>query len=195
MPDTSVSLLVLAGRDGNADAWRRLEAIYSPLLRAWLHGHGVERSDADDLVQDVLLTMSRELPKFEHVGRVGAFRSWLRTTLVHRLRDFWRSRTYRPKVVGGSTWADQCEQLADESSEASREWNLTHDQHVMTRLLEHVRPRFDPNTWDAFWRQMFDGQRADVVAAELGMPLNSVYVARSRVLKTLRREAGGLIDE
>ena len=65
----------------------------------------------------------------------------------------------------------------------------------MARLLEQVRPRFEPKTWEAFRRQMFDGQRADAVAAKLGMPLNSVYVARSRVLSTLRREAGGLIDE
>lgn len=65
----------------------------------------------------------------------------------------------------------------------------------MARLLESVRPRFEPKTWEAFRRQMFDGQRADQVAAELGMPLNSVYVARSRVLSTLRQEAAGLIDE
>ncbi|MBC8114369.1 MAG: hypothetical protein H7062_08335, partial [Candidatus Saccharimonas sp.] len=84
---------------------------------------------------------------------------------------------------------------ADESSNASREWNLEHDRHVMARLLEQVRPRFEAKTWEAFHRQMFDGQRADVVAADLGMPLNSVYVARSRVLSTLRREAAGLIDE
>jgi hypothetical protein len=42
---------------------------------------------------------------------------------------------------------------------------------------------------------MIGGHRADAVAAELGMPINSVYVARSRVLSTLRREAAGLIDE
>ena len=65
----------------------------------------------------------------------------------------------------------------------------------MARLLENVRSRFEPKTWEAFHRQMFDGQRADVVVAELAMPLNSVYVARSRVLSTLRREAAGLIDE
>ena len=90
---------------------------------------------------------------------------------------------------------EQLHQLEDESSHVSREWNLEHDRHVMARLLEHVRPRFEAKTWEAFRRQMFDGQRADAVATELGMPLNSVYVARSRVLSTLRREAVGLIDE
>ena len=195
MSDTSLSLLDRACGDVTDEAWQRLAQVYSALLRSWLTRFEVASTDADDLVQEVLLTVSRELPQFEHSGRTGAFRSWLRTILVHRLRDFWRSRKYRPAATGGSTWAEQLEQLADESSNASHEWNLEHDRHVMARLLESVRPRFEPQTWEAFHRQMFDGQRADVVAAELGMPLNSVYVARSRVLSTLRREAAGLIDE
>lgn len=195
MSETSVSLLQLARVEPKSGAWQRLADIYSPLLHANLKRYDLQPADAEDLVQEVLLTVSRELPMFEHSGRAGAFRSWLRTILVHRLRDFWRSRNYRPAATGGSTWAEQLDQLADESSNASREWNLEHDRHVMSRLLEQVRPRFEAKTWEAFHRQMFDGQRADTVAAELGMPLNSVYVARSRVLSTLRREAAGLIDE
>ena len=195
MSETSLSLLDRARGDVTDEAWQRMAEVYSTLLRSWLMRFDVASIDADDLIQEVLLTVSHELPQFEHSGRAAAFRSWLRTILVHRLRDFWRSRKYRPAATGGSTWAEQLEQLADESSNASREWNLDHDRHVMSRLLEAVRPRFEPKTWEAFHRQMFDGQRADVVAAELGMPLNSVYVARSRVLSTLRREAAGLIDE
>lgn len=57
-----------------------------------------------------------------------------------------------------------------------------------------IRPKFLPKTWEAFHRQMFGGQRADQVAAELNMSLSSVYVARSRVLAALRREAAGLVD-
>lgn len=195
MSETSLSLLDRARGDASDESWRHLAGAYSPLLRAWLLRFEVSTTDADDLVQEVLLTVVRELPRFEHCGRTGAFRSWLRMILVHRLRDFWRSRNYRPAAAGGSTWMEQLNQFEDESSNVSREWNLEHDRHVMSRLLEHVRPRFEPKTWEAFRRQMFDGQRADAVATELGMPLNSVYVARSRVLSTLRREAAGLIDE
>lgn len=195
MSETSLSLLDSLRGTARNDAWPHLADVYSPLLRNWLTRFEVEATDADDLVQEVMLTVSRELPQFEHSGRTGAFRSWLRTILVHRLRDFWRSRNYRPAAAGGSTWMEQLQQLEDESSHVSREWNLEHDRHVMARLLEHVRPRFEAKTREAFRRQMFDGQRADAVATELGMPLNSVYVARSRVLSTLRREAAGLIDE
>jgi RNA polymerase sigma-70 factor (ECF subfamily) len=97
-------------------------------------------------------------------------------------------------ALGGSTWSQQIEQLEDDTSRASREWNLEHDRHVLARLMDEIRPRFEPKTWEAFYRQVFGEERADTVAAELEMPLNSVYVARSRVLSALRREAAGLID-
>ena len=193
--ETSLSLLNRARLDVTDESWQKMDEIYSALLRSWLTRFDVASADAEDLVQEVLLTLSRELRHFEHSGRSGAFRNWLRTILVHRLRDFWRSRKYRPAAIGGSTWAEKLDQLADESSDVSREWNLEHDRYVMVRLLDTVRPHFEPKTWEAFHRQMFERERADAVAAELGMPLNSVYVARSRVLSALRREAAGLIDE
>lgn len=195
MTTTSLSLLDRARDANQSEAWRTLVDLYGPLLRAWLNRWDIQPVDADDLVQEVLAALARELPSFAHSGRTGAFRSWLRTMLVHRVRDYWRSRKYRPTALGGGSWAEQAEQLVDESSELSRQWNLEHDRHVMAQLLEQVRPRFEPKTWEAFRRQMFDGQRADQVASELGMPINSVYVARSRVLSVLRREAAGLIDE
>jgi RNA polymerase sigma-70 factor (ECF subfamily) len=195
MIETSLSLLELAGRNGDAKAWRRLEEIYAPLLRSWLRRQGVSDTDADDLVQEVLLAVSRSLPQFEHVGRAGAFRSWLRRTLVFRLRDFWRSRDYRPVAPGGTSWGERLDQLADDGTALSREWDRAHDEFAMSRLLEQVRPRFEARTWEAFRRQVLEGERADRVAAELGLSLNSVYVARSRVLKTLRQEAAGLIDD
>ncbi len=61
--------------------------------------------------------------------------------------------------------------------------------------MELVQSRFDPKTWLAFRRQVIDQVRADAVAAELGMSVSSVYVAKSRVLSTLRQQAGGLIDD
>ena len=64
----------------------------------------------------------------------------------------------------------------------------------MARLIEVVRPRFQPKTWEAFRRQLFEGQKPAQVAAILDMPLGSVYMARNRVLAALRSEAEGLVD-
>jgi RNA polymerase sigma factor (sigma-70 family) len=194
MDDTSLSLIDKARANSGDRAWERFVDIYSPLLHNWLSRLDIQAGDADDLVQEVMIVISRELPGFEHNGRTGAFRKWIRTILVNRVRNHWRVRDYEPAPSGGSSWTARIEQLADDRSDASREWDLEHDRHVMARLLAHVRTQFETQTWEAFHRQVVEGIRADVVAAELGVSLNSIYVARSRVLSALRREAQGLID-
>lgn len=192
---TSFSLLERVSKSHNGEAWERLVAIYSPLMRRWLRSYEVQATDADDLIQEVLAVVLTELPKFQHNERVGAFRNWLRHILVNRLRDYWRSCKREPIGAGTSSFLQRLNDLEDDRSEASRVWNAEHDQHVMSQLIETVRPRLLEKTWEAFRLQVLEGKRADVVAMELDIPLNSVYVARSRVLNLLRREALGLVDE
>jgi RNA polymerase sigma-70 factor (ECF subfamily) len=194
MEQTSVSLLEKLQAPGDQEAWDRLVGLYAPLLRQWLRSFDVQSADAEDLVQDVLTVVVRESPKFVHNQQAGAFRAWLRKTLVNRLRNFWRQRQHQPVAAGGSSAAERLQELEDDASQASRLWDEQHDRATLSRLLAQIRGRFQPKTWDAFQRQLFGGQRADEVARDLGMPLGSVYVARSRVLAALRREAAGLID-
>jgi len=186
-------LLERASASRDSESWDRLVALYAPLLRRWLSSYDIQNADADDLIQEVLAIVLAELPAFQHNQRTGAFRNWLRHVLVNRLRDFWRTRRREPIASGASSFAEQLNELEDDSSQASQIWNAEHDRFVLARLLVSVRPRVQEKTWDAFRRQVLEGQRADDVAAELDMPLNSVYVARSRVLSILRREAAGLV--
>lgn len=194
MDETSLSLLDRVRNPGDADAWNRLYDLYAPLMKRWLANYDVQEADADDLIQDVLAVVMKEVAEFDHNRRTGAFRNWLRKILVHRLRNLWRARKYAPEVKGSSSVLEQLNQLEQDESELSRIWNAEHDRYVMSQLTALVRPRFESKTWEAFRRQVFDGQQADAVAAELGMSLASVYTARSRVLSALRHESGGLVD-
>jgi RNA polymerase sigma factor (sigma-70 family) len=194
MEETSLSLLARVRQSGDRESWDRLIHLYSPLLRRWLRSYDVQDADADELLQDVLMVVVREMPQFEHNRQPGAFRSWLRKVLVHRLRNYWRDRDRRPLVTGTSSIAERLDDLEDEASQTSRVWDAEHDRHVLARLLELVRPRFQAKTWEAFHRQLFRGERPDLVAADLGLSLSSVYVARSRVLAALRCESAGLVD-
>src|SRR5262245_5190598 len=123
MDKTSLSLLDRVCTSPDEDAWRSLAEIYTPLLHGWLRQYRIQPSDADDLTQDVLLVLSRELPSFQHNGRTGAFRSWLRGILVNRLRDFWRRRKLRPLVGTDDHVQNWLEQLEDPASGLSREWD------------------------------------------------------------------------
>jgi RNA polymerase sigma-70 factor (ECF subfamily) len=193
MENTSLSLLTRVRQSGDPLAWSRLVEIYTPLLQRWCQTYDVQAADADDVIQEVLAAVVSELPEFQHNQRTGAFRAWLRLMLVNRLRRFWRARDAAPQAPGGSTALERLNELADDASPASRIWDAEHDQQVIASLLAAIRPHFQPQTWEAFQRQMFDGQPPDQVAEELQMSLSSVYVARSRVLSALRREAAGLV--
>jgi len=185
-PDTSLSLLGQLGDKGDGDAWGRLVRLYTSLLHAWLGGAGLQAADRDDLTQRVLEVLVRRLPRFEHSGRPGAFRAWLRGIATNLLREHWRER---PDAGSGSV----LDQLADPDSGLSRCWDEQHDRHVLHGLMELVRPEFTAATWQAFQRTTLDGAPARAVAAELGTTVNAVLIAKSRILARLRQEAGGLL--
>ena len=194
MADTSITLLQRLQHSNDPENWERLMSLYRPLLTSWLRRYDVQVSDSDDLIQEVLMAVAKDLPTFDHNGRTGAFRAWLRSIMVNRLRNFWRSRGRQLQAQGGSDIQQRLAQLDDPSSEMSQLWNQQHDLHVAQQLLRQVEPDFTAQTWAAFTRVAIDGQRADAVAAELGISTNAVFIAKSRVLSRLRREAAGLID-
>jgi RNA polymerase sigma-70 factor (ECF subfamily) len=192
--ETSVSLLDRLRDKPDEAAWQRLVDIYTPLIRGWLRRYATLQQDADDVVQEVLAVVVRRLPEFHREPRTGAFRRWLRTITVNCLRDFWRSQRLRPAATGDSNVAQMLDQLADPESALSRQWDQEHDQHVTSRLLELIKPKFEPSTWQAFQRVALDGVSPDQAAAELGITTNAVFIAKSRVLARLRQEGAGLLD-
>jgi len=194
MSVTSVSLLDRLRSRADDSAWRRFVSLYDPLIRHWLRPAQLPHADVDDLVQDVLTVVFREMPKFQQQSHPGAFRAWLRAISVHRVRDFLRARNYRPKATGDSDFLETLNQLEDPHSQLSSIWNQEHDQHVLRHLFAQVQPEFQPQTWQAFHMVMLKGTRPAEVAARLGISVNAVLLAKSRILARLRHEAAGLID-
>lgn len=186
-PETSLSLLEQVRDPAAQMAWDRLVALYTSLLQSWLRAAGLQAADCDDLVQRVLEILVCRLPQFQHDGRPGAFRAWLRGITVNLLREFWRRR---PAAESGSV----LDQLADPNSSLSRVWDQQHDRHVLRSLLQLVRPQFTEASWRAFCRLVLDGKPARTVAAEMGSSVNAVLIAKSRVLARLRKEAGTLLS-
>src|SRR5262249_8013502 len=194
MQPTSRSLLQRVQGQPDAESWSRLVGLYRPLIHAWLSRYRVQASDADDLAQEVLAVVVRELPHFEHSGRPGSVRAWLRGIAAHRMRSFGGAGRCRRAATGDSDFAQMLEQIEDPESPLSRVWDRQHDEHVLARLLELMEQEFEPATVKAFRRTALEAARAEDVAAELGMSTAAVYIARSRVLRRLRQEAEGLID-
>jgi RNA polymerase sigma factor (sigma-70 family) len=194
MTQTPISLLERLRLRPDDESWRRLVDLYSPLLHDWLRRYSVAGADADDLVQEVLVVLLRELPEFRHDLRRGAFRRWLRNILLNRLRTFWRSRRSLSAGAAGSSIDELLEQLEDRSDTLARLWDAEHDRYVLSRLTELLAGEFEPLTWQAFRLVALEGCAYAEVAQALGLSVNAVRIAKSRVLKRMRQEADGLID-
>jgi RNA polymerase sigma-70 factor (ECF subfamily) len=193
MNETRHSLLLRA-QTGETDAWKDLTDLYRPLILAWLNRQGVPAADLEDLSQEVLLSVVKQLPCFEHSGNRGAFRSWLRTIVCRRAADYWRAVDTDTQAKGGSGAIAALQQIADPDSALNRQWDEQHDCYVVQCLLDLVEKEFEPITLQAFRRLALDGVSGAQTAQELGLSVAAVYVAKSRVLARIRREAEGLID-
>jgi RNA polymerase sigma-70 factor, ECF subfamily len=175
----------------DASDWSRLQGIYLPLILRWLSRVPGLGDESADLAQEVLIIVFREVPRFDR-RREGSFRAWLRQVTINRVRTYWRKRRRRP-VVGVDATDGFLERLSDPNGDLARDWDRDHDKHVVEKLLALVQPTVSPTTWAAFQRFGVDGVPAGRVAEELGLSENAVILAKSRVLRRLREEAGDLL--
>jgi RNA polymerase sigma-70 factor (ECF subfamily) len=192
MNPTSLSLLDrLKVARPDASDWNRLQGIYLPLIELWLGRVPGLGDESADLAQEVLIVVFRAVPRFDR-QREGSFRAWLRQVTVNKIRNYRRKRHRRPAV--GLDAADGfLERLSDATGALAREWDRDHDKYVVEKLLAVVQPDFSTTTWEAFQRFGVDGVPAGRAAEELGLSENAVILAKSRVLKRLREEAGDLL--
>jgi RNA polymerase sigma-70 factor (ECF subfamily) len=144
-------------------------------------------------VQDVLEVVFRKIGGFERRGK-GAFRAWLRKILANRVRDYFRKQKNLPTATGGSDFQRWVEELESPDTALSDLWNREHDRHVTASLMQRVQVDFEPVTRHAFRRHVMEGEPAVRVAEGLGLSVNSVLLAKSRMLKRLRQESAGLVD-
>lgn len=180
-PTTHASLLARLSDACDGDAWGRFVDLYAPPIYAFARRQGLQDADAADLTQDVLRSVSGAFRRGGFDDRLGSFRSWLFTVVRNRLRDVMTSPKRRERGTG-DTGA-----LMDVPAPADM-WEQECERQMFTWAAEQVRPRFQPASWQAFWRTAVEGHRGADVARELGLTVAAVYLAKARVMKAIKEE-------
>ncbi|MFK8111042.1 MAG: RNA polymerase sigma factor [Rubripirellula sp.] len=184
-PETRASLLLRLGDPANETAWAEFLEIYEPLLFRLASRWGLQAADAQEVVQETLLGVSKSIQSFGPVERKGAFRSWLATITRNKLVDHLSKRSRQEQGSGDTDvhhWL--CEQAGETSSVSL--WDIQQKQQVYRWAAEKVSSQVSETTWQAFERTAVDGEPVKQVADELGIREGMVYVARSRVMTRLR---------
>jgi DNA-directed RNA polymerase specialized sigma24 family protein len=149
--ETSVSLLERLRTSFDQAAWRRLDDLYRPLILRWLRRDPGLGDEAEDLAQEVMHVLIRELPSF-HRQRDGSFRRWLRTVTTHRVLAHHRARRNRPLALGVPLEESSLADLKDvgawnkvEIEIRGQSFRMTvNDREIQKVMLDEHRPVKSP---------------------------------------------------
>ena len=169
--------------------------IYAPLIYGFARRRGLQDADAADVGQEVLAEVARCIRNFDYRPEIGRFRDWLGTLVRRRIYRFLQRQ--RNSVVGlTGTGGGDDEQGGDPPSPpVDPEWSDAFKATILRVALDRVRPHFEAATWRAFECVWLEHHPAATVAADLQLPIETVYVAKSRVLKRLEDEVRQLAED
>ena len=187
LPETRESLLLGIRDPENAVAWEQFVAVYRPAVVRLARRRGLQDADAEDLAQQVLISVSRSIGNWEKDARRGTFRGWLlrvaRNEIVNAL-----TRGRRAAGRGGTS---VLERLKQQPADDDAVQVLIEDEHrraVFRWAADEARREFQEATWLAFWLTTIESLPVEEAAVELGRSVGSVYAARSRVMRRLKEK-------
>lgn len=188
MDETSVNLLKRLKEPNAESAWERFVELYTPLMFHWSRQHGLNATDAADLVQDIFSVLVVKLASFEY-NASKRFRGWLHTVTLNKARD-WNRRNGLRLGTEHSSFVEKVAMgpYSDAFDEAE------YRRFLIERAKRLIAAEFEPITWTACWKYVAEDRAAADVAMELGISPNAVRVAKCRVLKRLRDELAGLLE-
>ena len=184
-PATRCSLIVKLRDPADSAAWSEFVALYEPLVYRLARRKGLQDADAHDLCQEVFQAVARAIDRWEP-GR-GSFRGWLSRIARNLLINFLTRGQHQPRGTG----ATSIQELLEAQPAADPSATALFEAEYQRRLFHWAAGRgpgeFTIPTWQAFWQTAVLDRAPSEVAAELGLSVGAVYVARSRVLARLKR--------
>ncbi len=191
---TRPSLLVRIKDHRDRQAWVQFVEIYAPLVYEMARRRGLQDSDAADLTQEVLRSVSGAVARLDYNPKKGTFRGWLFTVTRNALNTFFEAQQRVPRGSGDSAMQAWLEERPVPEGE-SDVWDQEYQRRLLGYAADQVRASFEDATWQAFWQTSALGKPVKEVAAGLGMTVGAVYIAKSRVLSRIKDQVRQLLDE
>ncbi|MCY3005284.1 MAG: sigma-70 family RNA polymerase sigma factor [Planctomycetota bacterium] len=190
--DNSVSTSILErAKLGDQDAFRMITELYAGLVYHWIRKSGLSPENAQDTSQEVFISVNRKLKNFQRTKAGQSFRAWIRVITRRKIVDHFRKNTGVENPFGGDITLIDFETF--EKNEEDEE-NNQDKAIVYKKALQFIKGEFADKDCKAFLMLVVDESPAKDVAQSLGMSVNSVYIAKSRILKRLLDVFDDLID-
>lgn len=193
---TSVTLLQRLQQGGDEAAWRRFYGFYAPLIIGFCLRRGCTRAMADDILQETMVDLMRQMPAFTYDPQRGRFRSFVLKIAHRRAIKAW-CREGRYISVDTGSKSDWVASLADSQAKPPLpDWDALFGRRLLQEGLSRVRERVSTQVFRSFELTAIQGRPVGEVMAELGVETaNAVYQHRNRVMRYLEEAVADLRQE
>ena len=195
--DKNPTRLSLLGRLRNLDdheSWRQFFETYWKLIYTAAIRAGLTEVEAQDAVQETVISVTKGIPSFECGEGKVSFKTWLLKLTSWRIADQLRKRLpiakngARPAQTSTQTGStiDHIPEPEDRGIEAV--WDAEWDQNLMNAAIEKVKRNVDPQQYQIFDLYCCQDWPALRVARALNINPARVYLAKHRVASMIKKE-------
>ncbi len=179
---TTTGLLDALKDSGNEPAWIHIDARYRPVIRGLAHRLGLGHDDADEVAQHTLTEFVRAFREGRYDRGKGRLSSWILGIAHHSTLKLMRDR--RKAASGGTDFEPATDERALRAI-----WDDERDRAIFNEALAMLRDEssVDDRTLLAFELVGLRGVPVSEAAAQCEMTTDQVYVAKSRVVKHMKR--------
>lgn len=185
---TRQSLLSRIKDPENHESWREFFDIYWKLIYSAATRAGCTDAEAQDVVQETIICVSRNIPTFEYDPKEGSFKAWLLKLTRWRIVDQLRKRD---RISKGQSKAEQAEieSIPDpNAADVEAYWELEWERNIFEAAIERTKLRVDPKQFQLFDLYVLHEWPVSKITSVLRVNAAQIYLAKHRVSRVIEKE-------
>ncbi len=190
-PTTRNTLLVDLAGERYQSAWFEFSRLYEPVIYRFARKRGLQHVDSVDLTQQVMLNVMKAARRWAEDHPPDHFRGWLKTVASNSLINM-VTRDAKYRATGGASDSSIAEPVTD--SDEAQIWADEESRAILKSATKLIRDEFSADSWYAFEQTLLHGRTVDSVAKSLNKSKGSIYAARARIVRRLKRESLRIIE-
>ena len=192
LPTRSSLLQRLKAWDNDAD-WRVFFETYQRSIHGLAMKCGLTHAEAEEVVQETMVAVARQMPEFEYDRSVGSFKGWLFTITRRAVGKQLSKRVRNPSIpAGGPEAPPELELLPDTTPGFDQRWEEDWRQNLIDIAMDRVRRQISPKQFQMFDLYVHQHLPMERVTQLLNVSSARVYMAKVRVTRAIRREVAEL---